>query len=61
MKTESSAQQQLNARAAALGGKIELFNGWTITASDGNVYMVKTMAQLYALISNLESGAKNDN
>ncbi len=56
-----SPQQQLNARAKSIGVQIEVFSGWNVTASDGNVYIVKTTAQLYALISNLESGAKNDN
>ena len=56
-----SAQQQINARAKSIGVQIEIFNGLTVTASDGNVYMVKTTAQLYALISNLEDGVKDDN
>ena len=56
-----SAQQTLNARAKAIGATIELFNGWTAIAKDGNVYMVKKKPQLNALINNLEMEAKDGN
>jgi len=60
VRTKPSYQQQLNSRARALDGRIELFTGWIYHASDGNRYMVTTMEELTALIKNLEEEAKND-